>query len=481
MPPEGAATGTNGTTRTVVVDWLAAAAERRPDHPFVELDGGSWSFSWCDHRASRIAGALHALGVAEGSRVAVWGANDLDTALAVFAVPRAGATLVPLNTRLTAAEVERQLHAADVSLILRSSGAPAFPVKLSHTLSIAALDGMPLTHEWHAAEDDFAVVFTSGSSGPAKGVRLSWRALEASAAASAEHLGHGEDDRWYGVLPFHHIGGISILVRSARQASTVVLASKFNGYPMARSLVSCTIASLVPTQLVRLLNEGFDDDLSGLKAVLVGGGPMPPGLIERAVAAGLPVLVTYGQTEAASQIATAPIDSPGIRRARPLMGMEVRIVDDSGVELPPGAVGTIEVRGPELFSGYVHGTPRDPDEWHRTGDLGEVDWSGMLAVRERADRVIITGGENVHPSEVEGVLVEAGAVEACVVGLADEEWGQVVAAAVVSSIAPSDLEDAIRGFLAGYKVPRRWLVVDELPKNALGKVQAGEVAALFTG
>lgn len=468
-------------SRAPVVDWLAVAAERRPLHPFIEQDGSSWSFSWCNHRASRIAGALHALGVAEGSRVAVWGANDLDTILAIFAIPRAGATLVPLNTRLTADEVERQLHAADVSLILRSPQAPPFPLRLSQTLSIATLDGMPLSQDWHDPEKEFAVVFTTGTSGVAKGVRLAWRALEASAAASAEHLGHDENDRWYAVLPLYHIGGISILVRSARQGSTVVLGSKFDDYPMSLTLSRCTIASMVSTHLVRLLNEEFEDDLSGLKAILLGGGPVPPGLIEMAIARRLPVLVTYGQTEAASQIATAPIDVPGLRRARPLMGMEVRIVDESGVELPPGVVGRIEVRGPELFSGYIHGTTRDPNEWHRTGDLGEVDWDGLLAVRERVDRVIVSGGENVHPREVEDALVEAGALEACVVGLPDPKWGQVVAAAVVGPVSPADLEFAIRGFLAGYKVPRRWLAVEELPRNALGKVLAAEVAELFTG
>ncbi len=480
MAADGAAVTTDGQARTLVVDWLAAAAERRPMHPFIEQDDHSWSFSWCDGRASRIAGALHALGIAGGSRVAVWGANDLETVLATFAVPRSGATLVPLNTRLTAEEVERQLSEADVSLILRSPGAPPFPSKHSQTIAIASLDGMPLSHEWHDAEKDFAVLFTSGTSGPAKGVRLAWRALEASAAASAEHLGHDEHDRWYAVLPFYHVGGISILVRSARQAATVVLHSEFEGFPLSRSLATCTIASLVPTQMVRLLNEDYSDDLSGLKAILLGGGPIPPGLVEKALEKQLPVLVTYGQTEAASQIATAPLEAPGTRRARPLMGMEIRIVDDSGVELPPGVVGTIEVRGPELFSGYIHGTQRDPDEWHRTGDLGDVDWEGLLSVKERADRVIVTGGENVHPGEVEDALVEAGAHEACVVGIDDPEWGQVAAAAVVGPITPEELEYAIRGFLAGYKVPKRWLAVEELPRNALGKVQADEVASLFT-
>lgn len=462
-----------------VVDWLAVAAERRPMGIFIERDTLSWSFSWCDLRASRIAGALLELGVRPGERVALWGANDLESIVATFAIPRSGAVLVPLNTRLTAFEVQAQLEAADVSVILTTNEAPPFPVRLSSTIHVERLDGSAEGDSWHDPEDEFAVVFTSGTSGPPKGVRLAWRAIEASAAGSAEHLRHSEDDRWLAVLPFYHIGGISILVRSARQASTVVLPSEFGGQQLGDVLARSSIASLVPTQLVRLLNEDPQRRFPDLKAILLGGGPVPPGLVERATERGLPVLVTYGQTEAASQIATAPLETPGVRRARPIGGVEVRIVDDSGLELPPGNVGMIEVRGDELFSGYLHGIRRNPSDWHRTGDLGEIDWDGLLSVTDRSDRVIVSGGENVHPREVEDALVEAGAQEACVVGLDDPEWGKVVAAAVVGSLSPEELDGAVRGFLAGYKVPKRWLIVDELPKNSLDKVVPEEVAGLF--
>ncbi len=462
-----------------VVDWLAVAAQRRGMASFIERDTLSWSFSWCDLKASRVSGALRRLGVRPGERVALWGANDLETVVATFAIPRSGASLVPLNTRLTATEVQAQLEAADVSVILTSSDAPRFPVRYTTTMSIDALDGQAEGEHWHDAEDEFAVVFTSGTSGPAKGVRLPWRAIEASAAGSAEHLHHGEEDRWLAVLPLYHIGGISILVRSARQASTVILPSEFKQASVADLLSRCTIASLVPTHLVRLLEEDPERTFPDLKAVLLGGGPVPPGLVEAASQRGLPVLVTYGQTEAASQIATAPLDTPGVRRVQPIGSLEVRIVDDSGLELPPGAVGSIEVRGDELFTGYLHGIARNPHEWHRTGDLGEVDWDGLLSIKDRSDRVIVTGGENVHPREVEDALVEAGAKEACVVGLDDPEWGKLVGAAVVGPLSPEELESAIRGFLAGYKVPRRWVVVDELPRNSLDKVVPDEVAGLF--
>jgi O-succinylbenzoic acid--CoA ligase len=302
--------------------------------------------------------------------------------------------------------------------------------------------------------------------------------LAAAAASSQARLGNGPGDRWLGVLPLHHVGGLSLLWRSAREGGTVVLEAGFDAVRSGRLLASGQIAfaSLVPTMLRRVL-EAHPGPFPGVRAVLVGGGPSDPGLLAAARRAGLPALQTYGMTETASQVATEAPGEAGRRpgsAGRPLDGFEVRAVDPAGRALPPGREGRLEVRGAAVSPGFLDEAERSPGAWYRTGDTGWCDAEGYVFVTGRADAVIVTGGENVHPEEVEAVLRECpGVADARVYGEPDPEWGQRVIAEVVLS-SPGEgglagLEAFARARLGPHQVPKRWALVSRVERSELGK------------
>jgi len=331
-------------------------------------------------------------------------------------------------------------------------------------------------------ERPLAVVATSGSSGAPKAVVLSRRALAAGARASAANLGWHDDDRWLLSLAVAHVGGLAILLRSlaARRAVVVENHRRFDAARIADAVGErrVTLLSLVPAMLQRLLR--LDPPWrppAHLRAILLGGAAASPTLRAAAAARGWPVLVTYGLTEAGSQVATQPYATrgqPAPGCGPPLPGIEVRIDD-----------GVIALRGATLFSTYLPQDPAHPPfdagGWFVTGDRGWLDAAGNLHLLGRADEVIITGGENVDPLEVERVLEDHPRIEeACVFGVADDEWGQVVAAALVAAEPPADgeLVRHCEKTLAPFKRPRRLAYLPSLPHTATGKVDRRAAAAL---
>jgi O-succinylbenzoic acid--CoA ligase len=310
----------------------------------------------------------------------------------------------------------------------------------------------------------------------------------ASAEASAANLGVRPDDDWLCPLPLAHVGGLAVVLRAVLYGTCVTLVEGFAPEAVARHLRSgaVTHASLVPTMLRRLLEASPGDTPLGserLRAVLLGGGPVDPELVERALARGLPVLGTYGMTETASQVATVP---PASAAGKPgaagpaLPGVEIELRDVGGRALPPGETGEIHVRGPMVAAALVR-----PEGWLATGDLGRLDGDGWLWVEGRREGLVVTGGENVSAAEVEAVLRAHPAVADCaVVGLPDPEWGELVAAAVVprGPAAPPAAEALAawcRARLAPFKVPKRWRIVEELPRTGSGKTARAALKALF--
>lgn len=313
------------------------------------------------------------------------------------------------------------------------------------------------------------VVYTSGSTGEPKGVRLKRANLVAAASASAEHLGHGPDDDWLLAMPLHHVGGLSIIVRQIWSGGSITLLPSFEPRSFAEAMKGrVTMASLVPTMLQRILPLG---PFGGLRAVLVGGGPIPEGLLEGAVDVGIPVLPTYGMTETFGQVATLRPGAPVERKAHPLPGVDIRI--------EPG--GVIAVAGDQVSPGYV-GEPDRPDRWFVTSDVGSVDDDGALRVLGRSDTMIISGGENVSPEKVESILLDhPGVDEVVVVGVEDARWGQMVVGAYTGSVTPDDLTGWAGGRLAAHMVPKRLKRVREIPRTAVGKPDRGAVRSSLGG
>lgn len=429
-------------------DWLTVQAAERPDAPFIDTGDRVVSFGEADDWVARVAGGLD---VAPESRVAVPASSTVEAVVAMLAVPRAGAVAVLLNPRLPQEERSRLLDVARVDAVVED---------------ISGLAGRPVIGGTVDPAAPHTVVFTSGSSGTPKGVVLTWGNLDAAAAASAAVLAHRPGDRWLAVLPLFHVGGLSIITRSLRQGGTVVLESGFEAASAAGNLAEVELASLVPTMLRRILDLQ-PRPYRNLRAVLVGGGPIPEGLLDEARALGIPALPTYGMTETASQVATARIDGDG--RAFPLPGVMVRIVDPTGRDLSAGSIGEIAVDGPTVFPGYLDETPRTGP--HLTGDLGWLDEDGALQVVGRRDDLIISGGENIRPVEVEGIIAAHPAVEDVAVwGEPDDEWGEVVVAAVVGDVDEATLARWVKDSLAAYKAPKRWRFVGSIPRTPLGKL-----------
>lgn len=450
----------------MIQDWLSAAASTDPDRPFLEIEGVEYAFAQVDDMADTVAGGLVAQGVGNGDRVALWAHNDLDSVVALFAIWRAGGSCVLVNTRLTDAEVEDQLVEARVTLVMdpqtRSWAVPTVPLQLA---------GVPHRGQLHELDTECLIVFTSGSAGQGRGVILTWANLDAGQTASAEHLAHTGEDVWLAVLPIFHVGGASILIRSAARRSKVILHDRFEPDLVADALSHVTLASFVTTQLAAILD--VDDRTYDVRAVLIGGGPARQSLLDRAFDRGLRVLSTYGMTEAGSQIATSVVGQAPRRVVVPLPGAEIRLVYGSEVE----------VRGAMVTTSYLDAPARGKEGWLPTGDLGEFVDGGFRIIGRTSD-VIISGGENVMAEEVKDALESIRAVRAAaVVGLRDETWGEIVAAAVElddGRVTFDDLADHLRESLAGYKIPKEWRLVDALPRTSLGKIRRQAVRNLFS-
>ncbi|MCY3700643.1 MAG: AMP-binding protein [Gemmatimonadetes bacterium] len=327
---------------------------------------------------------------------------------------------------------------------------------------------------------------TSGTEGLPRFVVHEWRSLHANAVASNERLAFGAGDRWLATLAWAHVGGLAVPLRAAAAGAAVALAGpRFDAASVARALgeLAVTHVSLVPAMLHGLLAVGARPPGS-LRAVVLGGAATPPDLAERALSAGWPIALTYGLTEAGSQVTTAtPAEvRAGDRSAGvPLTGVEVRIRPPGDAAAGPAgapAPGHIEVRGDTLFRGYVGEPARPPGAWFATGDLGRLDARGRLEVTGRLRDRIVSGGANVDPAQVEAVVAAHPEVgEAAVIGMPDSRWGQVVVAVVAGEDPdlPARLDPWCRERLSGPRVPRRWEVLDRLPRTATGKVDRAKL------
>ena len=482
-------------------DWLRYRATASPGRDALIAGGRTWSFSDLDADVCRTAHWLARLGTGQGDRVATLLHNGPAAVMLAHSLVRLGATLVPLNYRLSDSELAWQLHDCGAPLLIveeRTSELARRACGDQPEVSIVAVDTAEQTDESpvplrFAHDPDFvtAIIYTSGTTGRPKGAMLTFGNFWWSAIGSALNIGTRDDDRWLACLPLFHIGGLSIIFRAAICGFAVVIHDGFDADAVNRAIDDerITIVSVVAMMLAQMLDARIDRALpSSLRCVLLGGGSAPRTLLAKCASAGIPVVQTYGMTETTSQIATlAPEDAlprPGAA-GRPLYPNEIRIVRDDGSEASVNEAGEILARGPVVMAGYA-GQPEATalaivDGWLRTGDIARIDADGYLYVLDRRDDLIITGGENVYPAEVEAVLLAQPLVtEAAVIGEPDEKWGQRVVAIVrIDETAGIPVGDAIEllrahcsSHLARYKLPGEFRVVAEpLPRTASGKLR----------
>ncbi len=477
--------------------WLSIQAAARPHALALSADGITLTYRELHARSLDMAAALAARGVVAGTRIGLLLGNTPDAVVAIHALMHLGATLVMLNTRLTVAELAPQAKRARCSHVLYDADSMLLAVALDADAIL--IEGLPENDTPTDAVDvdldaHAVIMFTSGSSGTPKGVELSWGNFWHSAVASAYRIGTLPDDQWLCTLPLFHVGGLSIILRACLYGTAVDLWRKFDAEAIHTALMTqpVTQISLVPTQLYRLLElRGEHDRYPALRVMLLGGSAASSELLAQARQAGLPVVVTYGLTEAASQVVTAwPGETSANLEAigRPLSFTDVRIVKEDGSACAAGEFGEVIVRGPTVMRRYLD----DPvatgktlrNGWLHTGDIGLLDTEGDLHILQRRSDLIVSGGENVYPAEVERVLrTHPQVAEAVVVGLDSAEWGQQVAALIVmrreffGSDAPAlmRISQFARERLAGFKVPRVLRAAESLPQIASGKLDRAAV------
>lgn len=485
----------------MTLDPLARQADRRPEALALDTRQGRMSWTELDAQADELAGHLLGAGLRPGATIATLVPDGPRAVLLLHAITRAGCTIAPLHPGWTDREHVDHLDAVRPDLVVcdqQTEDQAALVVQAPPLVTLDETSRSRAMPAWDLPPTDqplpgpqpqaiHSLIATSGTTGTPRAAELRLEAHVAIAEATAKRLGLSPGDRWLYTLSMAHVGGLATLLRSAVTGAALVHRGPFDpaAFDELVDRGEITHASLVPTMLHQALEVRGDRPAPDtLGCLLLGGAAAPVPLLDRALELGVPVAVTYGQTETTSQIATAPPDlvarKPGTV-GPPIDPVEVRI-DAQG----PDQAGEILVRGPTLLAGYrgQAESPIDEDGWLHTGDLGRLDSDGHLWVTGRKDDRIVTGGTTVDPIEVEAVLLEHVDVrEAAVVGIEDPAWGQRVAAAVVlyddAQADSQELKDACRDRLASAKLPRAFAFVDRLPTNANGKVDRQAVQALF--
>ena len=481
-------------------------AMRQPHRTAIIHDGEFITYGQLLIRTRAAAAFLAAQGVRAGDRVVCFAENRPETLIALYACSRIGAVFTPLGISSRPSEVKHVLDdlaartllvsARTVPTALEAVGmADVTVIQLEERAEAGCLclpqntqDPVP---EVTPQPDALAlIVFTSGTSGRPKGVRLTHGALFFNAINTVMGLDILSEDITLVNTPMSHIAALNTLaVATLYKGGTVVIDSKFDAerclHQIARHGVSTMFA--VPSMLTLISRHaGFaETDLSSLRWILGGGAPMPPELVAQWSARGIPVLASYGLTEAGPSVSfRRRNDAAGKPQSSgpPALLTDVRILSPDGEELPAGQTGEIRVRGPHIASGYWGNEGATEatfqDGWLVTGDRGCIDADGDLCITGRSKETIITGGENVDPAEVEHLISRyPGVMEAAVVGRPDPLWGEAVTAVVVSTdtVDLQDLREFLRPHLASFKLPRRLERRDRLPRNAVGKLLRKEI------
>jgi acyl-CoA synthetase (AMP-forming)/AMP-acid ligase II len=513
-------------------NFLSIPAMMFPDQEILVFENERRTYGELWERTQRLAAALAGLGVRRGDRVAVLQTNSALYVEAYFAAAALGAVFIPLNYRAKLPELEHMLGAADTKVVFAGeryfdtvrSLLPKLPTIRTCVTMESPRDGYPhaenllrdCTHEFAESEideeDTTILMYTSGTTSLPKGVMLTFNDFTAYVTANVE-LADGTP-RGISLLcvPLYHIAGATNVMTNLFTGRKLVLLRQFDAGEWLRTVEQeqVTHAFVVPTMMKQLIDhpEFGKHDLSSLQNLSYGGAAMPLPVIRRAIES-FPSTVgfvnAFGQTETTSTLTVLGpedhrLDGPPsqveqrlkrlVSIGRPLPDVEVKVVDDDGSEMAPGGVGELCVRTPRVMKGYASKTgsssPVLQDGWLPTRDMGWIDDAGYIFLAGRKDDMIIRGGENIAPAEVEAVLYShPGIEEAAVIGVPDVEWGQRVCAVVVERSSAGLTADQVVEFcrerLASFKKPELVYFVDELPKNQMGKILKKDLRAQFAG
>lgn len=472
-------------------DWLAVSAHAYPKRIALIYRKQTWTFVELHGEVNALTHWLKTqFSVSEGDFVAVLMGNQPDYVFVIHALMRLGAVIVPLNTRLTSDEIAYQLDVSAVKhLIVDDAHQEIYTRTGVNLISISDFIRAGNVNDYtklFRLDETHSIIFTSGTTGKPKGVELTYSNYFYAATASALRIGTTAEDRWLCVLPLYHVGGLSIVMRSALYGTCIVLHDRFDVETVSGSISrdDVTLISLVPTMLFRLLDFwNGSPPAHKLRLILLGGAAATQELVHQTQALNIPIATTYGLSEACSQVATNTPENTAQKPASVGKAMpfsQIHLLDEQGKAVKQGQIGEIVISGPTVMRGYLNNreatdkTIRDNQLF--TGDLGYFGEDGDLFIVQRRSDLIVTGGENVYPSEVENTLRQHPQIkDACVVGIPNAEWGQIVSAMILphANAQPDidEIQQFLRQHLAGYKIPRKIRFVTALPQTASGKIE----------
>jgi malonyl-CoA/methylmalonyl-CoA synthetase len=487
---------------------VEAAARTQPQQPFLRTpEGRELTYGALGEQSARYAAVLERSGVGAGDRVAVQVEKCVEAVLLYVACLKMGAVFVPINTANTSNEVEYFLKDSRPRLAVIDPGRRAIVEPLAKAAGIQSVEDLNAAgegslpdlvrraqaspHQTHDTDPDAlaSIIYTSGTTGRSKGAMLTRANLASNAAVLAAAWHFSGTDVLVHVLPLFHIHGLFVAINtSLASASSLLFITKFDPATTLQSMPGATVFMGVPTHYTRLLHHRAlnRESTAGMRLFVSGSAPLPTETHEEfRQRTGHVILERYGMSETLINASNPYLGErlPG-SVGPPVQGTSIRVASDSG-----GEIGTLEVKGPNVFAGYWMDEAKTRSEftddgWFKTGDLGRIDASGYLHIVGRAKDLVISGGYNVYPKEVEAELdAVAGVLESAVFGVPHPDFGEGVTAVVVAksgaSVSERDILGAVQPRLARYKVPKRVLLIDELPRNTMGKVQKNELRKRF--
>ena len=482
-------------------NWLKKRADLSPDMVGIIFEDKEYTFKEIYDTTVCYSKKLYAKGIHQHQVVGVLQNNTIEMVFTIYALMHIGAKIVLFNTRLTNEELSWQFKDAKVQWLITSEFyahiQPIFPqpeacLYIEQVSKWEESDQFTILEEFDLAQTA-TIMYTSGTTGFPKGVIQTYGNHWWSAMGSMLNLGLQAEDKWLCTLPLFHISGLSILYKSVIYGMSIILHKQFCEKAANKAILEqgVTIMSVVTATLNRLMYElGEKNYPVSFRCMLLGGGPAPLTLLEKCHDKGIPVFQTYGMTETASQISTLSpqysfekVGSAG----KALFPSQLKIVKD-GKEALSNEIGEILVKGPNVTIGYAHRSEATKqafdDGWLKTGDMGYCDEEGFLYVVDRRSDLIISGGENIYPAEIENILMKHPAIfEAGITGVEDERWGQVAAAFIVlHENEQADLQSILehcRKYLATYKIPKYIYIVDELTRNSANKLVRKDLKKLI--
>ncbi len=465
-------------------NWIQQRAYLTPNRIGLRFGEQCWTFKQIADNATEIAFKFATFGMKGKSRIAILAPSSPELVFIIYGCMQAKIEIVLLNNRLTKEELAYQIQDADVSAVICHEGeqhklAPELNIIPIQHLFQANKVHIPIDSYWDEA-DTISIMYTSGTTGYPKGVRQTLQNHKASAINSVLNIGMTPEDVWLCMVPIFHISGFSMLMKSLLYGNEVRLYEKFDVEKSVEQIVAGSIShmSVVGVTLGRIIDYMEQNHLTAhpnFRLMLAGGSSIPVDFLKRAAKLMLNVAQTYGMTETASQTATLSSEDALVKigsAGKPLFFNSIKI---DGAE-QPNTEGEICIRGPHVTTGYIgrfEATASVEDGWLKSGDIGYLDEDGYLFVVDRRSDLIISGGENIYPAEIENVLLmHPNVEEAGVCGIEDSTWGQVPIAFITikSEVTEQTILEFCKMNLASYKVPKRIVIADHLPRNSSNKL-----------